>query len=157
MEDNTPTSSASRVRAARVENTFPTPLRGITPEPSLRINGRSSPAPTKLLRIQRAQSTPPELTNYNPFRRTSHDNKGYLPDTSSLEQSWLLSSKQLVEYHDSQFPDPRHPFTTKDRARERFVRDSVIVVEVKLNHCVRFPPRIHLKLTQNSSTESTIS
>jgi hypothetical protein len=134
MDDHTPTSTASHVRASQVENAFPTPPRGVTPDASFRINGRSSPAPAKLLNMQRAQSTPPELTNNHAFRHVSHSSD--LPDAASLEQSWSRAhlSKKKSQYYSDAFAY-REP---QNSARERVVRDSMIIAEVKLNCCVSF-------------------
>jgi hypothetical protein len=134
MDEHTPTSTASHVRASQVENAFPTPPRGVTPDASFRINGRSSPAPAKLLNMQRARSTPPELTNDNAFRHVSYGTSSDLPDAASLEQSWSRAhlSKKRSQYYSDAFAY-REP---QNSARERVVRDSMIIAEVKLNCCV---------------------
>lgn len=134
MNSTTPASSTSRVRAATVEDAFPTPPRGLTPDASFRIHGRISPAPGKFLSIVRAQSTPPEMTNDAKFRHISRGTTGDLPDSSGLEQSWskLHLSKKRSQYYSDAFAY-REPHNS---ARERVTRDSMIVVEVKLSCCV---------------------
>lgn len=131
MTDPTPPSTASRVRAAQVENAFPTPPRGQTPDLSFRINGRMSPGPSKFLNMHRAQSTPPDLVDRHPSR----EKPAQLPPASELEQSWSQSqlSKKRSQYYSDAFAY-REPNNT---AKDRVVRDSVIIADVKLNCCVR--------------------
>ncbi|ETN46462.1 uncharacterized protein HMPREF1541_00647 [Cyphellophora europaea CBS 101466] len=134
MNDETPPSSASRVRAGQLENAFPTPPREKTPDPSTRLNGRLSPAPGRMLNLQRAQSTPPELSNETQLHRISRAPMGDLPDALSLEESWsrLHLSKKRSQYYSDAFAY-REPSNT---AKERVVRDSTILAEVKLNCCL---------------------
>lgn len=134
MADEPSASSGSQVKAAPVENAFPTPPRGQTPEAQFRINGRHSPAPGKFLNMQRAQSTPPELTNDAKYHRFSRGTAGDLPDSSGLEQTWsrMNLSKKRSQYYSDAFAY-REP---NNSARERVVRDSMIIAEVKLNCCV---------------------
>jgi hypothetical protein len=138
MTDTTPPSSASRVRAAQVENAFPTPPRGQTPDTSFRINGRMSPAPFKLLNTRRAQSTPPDHIDKSVLRNPSRDNPSTLPTASDLEQSWSRSqlSKKRSQYYSDAFAY-REPYNS---AKERVIRDSMILADVKLNCCVRALP-----------------
>jgi Macrophage migration inhibitory factor (MIF) len=127
--ENTP-SSATCVKASQVENAFPTPPRGVTPDPNFRINGRLSPGPRKFMSVQeRAQSTPPELTNDRRFRSLT---KG--TGSESLEQSWSRRalSKKKSQYYEEAFAC-REPYHT---AKDRVVKDSVILADVKLNCCV---------------------
>lgn len=78
--------------------------------------------------MQRAQSTPPELTNDSKLAQCG------IGDASNLEQSWsqLRLSKQRSQYYSDAFAY-RVPRST---AKERVVRDSMILGEVKLNCCV---------------------
>jgi hypothetical protein len=134
MSEHTAPSSASHVNASHVENAFPTPPRAATPDPLLRVNGRLSPAPGKLLNMGRAQSTPPELPNDRHLRHISRGTTGDTVESSSLSQSWsrLHLSKKRSQYYCDSFA-VREPLNT---ARERVIRDSMIVAEIKLNFCV---------------------
>ncbi|EXJ61736.1 hypothetical protein A1O7_02165 [Cladophialophora yegresii CBS 114405] len=127
-------SSTSRINGTAVENAFPTPPTGDTaPENASRLNGRISPAPRKLLPLQRAQSTPPELSHSTQFGVLTKGSQG-LSDLASLEHSWskLGLSKKKSQYYDNAFAY-REPNNT---AKERVAKDSVILAEVKLNCCV---------------------
>ena len=143
MNERTPTSSRRDVGGPDVEHAFPTPPRGPTPEPSLRINGRLSPGPTKLLNMQRAQSTPPELTNDATFRNGFRGANIDLPAASTLEQTWsrMNLSKKRSQYYSDAFAYRE----SLNSARERVTRDSIIIAEVKLNCCVR-----NIRISQSS-------
>ena len=86
------------------------------------------------MNLQRAQSTPPELTNDSRFRSLTRGTGGDLPDTSGFEQSWSRRelSKKKSQYYSEAFAY-REPSNT---AKERVVKDSVILAEVKMNCCV---------------------
>lgn len=78
--------------------------------------------------MQRAQSTPPELTNNAKLAPRG------IPDTGNTEQTW--SQRQLSKKRSQYYSDAfayREPHNT---AKERVVRDSMILAEVKLNCCV---------------------
>ena len=127
-------SSTSRINGTAIENAFPTPpAGGPAPGNDFQIKGRMSPAPHKFL-LQRAQSTPPELTHSNQFGILTRASQG-LSDAATLEHSWsrLRLSKKRSQYYEDAF-SYREPNNT---AKERIAKDSVILVEVKLNCCVR--------------------
>ena len=128
MTDPTPPSSASRVRPAQVEDAFPTPPRGKIPDPAFCVNGRLSSAPDKFLNMQRAQSTPPELTNDPQLANRR------IPGASSAEQSW--SQRQLSKRRSQYYSDAFSYREPHNNAKERVVRDSIILAEVNLNCCV---------------------
>jgi hypothetical protein len=134
LDHPTPPSSASRIKTSEVENAFPTPPKREPPASSLRLNGRVSPAPGRFMSLQRAQSTPPQLTDDSRFRNATHKTDGDLPDVHNLEQSWsrLHLSKKRSQYYGDAFAY-REPNNT---AKDRVVRDSVILIQVKLNCCV---------------------
>lgn len=134
LDHPTPPSSASRIKASQVENAFPTPPRPDDSDSSSRINGRLSPAPGKFMNLQRAQSTPPNLTDDSCFRSLTRGTVGDLPDARNLEQTWsrLHLSKKKSQYYNDAFAYRE----TNNSARERVARDSVILAEVKLNFCV---------------------
>ena len=130
----TPPSSASRIKYFHVGNTLPASPRGLVSDDPIAANGHISPAPGKFMSVGRAQSTPPQLTTDSRFRSLSRGTVGDLPDASSLERSWsrLHLSKKRSQYYSDTFAvrEPNNP------AKERVVRDSVVVAEVKLNCCV---------------------
>lgn len=134
LDHPTPPSSASRVRESQVENAFPTPPRPNDSDSSLPANGRASPGPRKFMNFQRAQSTPPDLTDSSRIRSLTRGTDGALPDIHNLEQSWsrLHLSKKKSQYYSDVFAY-REP---NNSARDRVVRDSVILADVKLNCCV---------------------
>ena len=142
LDHPTPLSSASRVKASPVENAFPTPPKPAESSASTfpLINGRTSPAPGKFMNVQRAQSTPPQFTDDSRFRSLTRGTVGDLPDAQSLEQTWSRRhlSKKRSQYYSEAFAY-REPSNT---AKDRVVRDSVILAEVKLNCCVSRSNRV---------------
>ena len=127
-------SSTSRINGTAIENAFPTPPHfGAARLNDFHFKGRMSPAPHKFL-LQRAQSTPPELTHSNQFGILTKSSQG-LSDVATLEHSWnrLRLSKKRSQYYDDAFAY-REPNNT---AKERVTKDSVILAEAKLNCCVR--------------------
>lgn len=132
-------SSTSRINGTAIENAFPTPPTAETmPEHAFRLKSRTSPAPPRFQSIQRAQSTPPELTHSNQFGILTKGAQG-LSEVAKLENSWsrLRLSKKRSQYYDDAFAY-REP---NNSARERVAKDSVILVEVKLNCCVGLDPK----------------
>lgn len=132
--DSTP-SSTSHINATPVENAFPTPPNGeISRYATYRLKGRISPAPKRLLNVQRAQSTPPEITRAYQLGTLTRTTDGQLSDVTSLENSWqrLHISKKRSQYYSDAFAY-REPNNT---ARERVTKDFVIVAEVRMNCCV---------------------
>ncbi|RMZ75159.1 hypothetical protein DV737_g5427, partial [Chaetothyriales sp. CBS 132003] len=127
-------STASHVKGSQVENAFPTPTRGATPEVPFRINQRSSPAAHKFMTFPRAQSTPPELTNHSRFRELARGSGGDMPEEVGPEPCWSrreLSRKKSQFYTEAfAYREPSHT------AKERVAKDSVILAEVKLNCCL---------------------
>ncbi|KAJ9605968.1 hypothetical protein H2200_009817 [Cladophialophora chaetospira] len=127
-------SSSSRINGTAIENAFPTPpTRTTVPETAFHLKGRMSPGPRRLLPLQRAQSTPPELTQSNQFGILTKGSRG-LSDVNSLEHSWsrLGLSKKRSQYYDNAFAYRE----ANNTAKERVAKDSVILAEVKLNCCV---------------------
>lgn len=125
-------SSTSRINATAIENAFPTPPTGESAEDaSFRIKGRISPAPSKFLTQQRAQSTPPEITHSHQFGILTKGSSGQLSDVASLETSWrrLRLSKKKSQYYEDAFAS-REP---NNSAKDRVAKDSVILAEIKLN------------------------
>ncbi|OCT49744.1 Macrophage migration inhibitory factor family protein [Cladophialophora carrionii] len=138
-------SSTSRINGKAIENAFPTPPTGDTaPDNAFRLKGRISPAPQRFLPLQRAQSTPPELTHSNQLGVLTKGSQG-LSDLESLEHSWskLGLSKKKSQYYDNAFAY-REPNNT---AKERVAKDSVILAEVKLNCCVEFEKEFLIDLS----------
>jgi hypothetical protein len=120
-----------------VENAFPTPPNPATFGDSiLRLKGRVSPAPKRFSEMNRAQSTPPEITHAHHFGLLGRKTDGQLSDVASLENSWrkLHVSKKRSQYYDGAFAY-REP---NNIARERVAKDSVILADFKLNCCVRY-------------------
>ena len=127
----TPKSSArAPSRHGDVEALFPTPPTDVFPSPSIRVRGRSSPAPKKLLELKRAVSTPPEFTHENRSLSSSRPTED-LPSASSLAQSWNRQqlSKKRSQYYDGAFAYREVAHTAKDRV----ARDALVLAEVKLN------------------------
>ncbi|EHY57209.1 hypothetical protein HRR83_002702 [Exophiala dermatitidis] len=127
-------SSRSRINATTIENAFPTPPTGENPDTLFRIKGRMSPAPRRMIRLQRAQSTPPELTHSNQFGILTKSAEGQLSDVASLERSWhkLHLSKKKSQYYSEAFAYR----ASTNSAKDRVAKDSVILVEIKLNCCL---------------------
>ncbi|KIW40313.1 uncharacterized protein PV06_07520 [Exophiala oligosperma] len=123
-----------------VENVFPTPPAG-QPESDgvFRLKGTLSPPPRRLLPRERAQSTPPEITRSNQFGILTKSTDGRFLEVGSLESSRQKShlSRKKSQYFEGAFAY-REPNNT---ARERIVKDSVILAEIKLNYCAS-PPEI---------------
>jgi hypothetical protein len=99
--------------------------------PSMRIKGRTSPAPNKLLEMVRAASTPPEIGFPQQRKTSSRDSAHGLTSATSLEQSWNRRelSKKKSQYYDEAFAHREPSHTAKDRIS----RDSVVTAAVKLN------------------------
>ena len=148
LDHPTPPSSASRVKSSHAEDAFPTPPRRETLNGSMHINGRPSPAPGNFMNLERAQSTPPQLTDNSRFRSLTRGTVGDLPDADNLEKSWskLHLSKKRSQYYSDAFAY-REPNNT---AKDRVARDSVVLAEVKLNFCVSHS--IKLRLASDIST-----
>ncbi|KIV95940.1 hypothetical protein PV10_03531 [Exophiala mesophila] len=125
-------SSTSRIHATPVENAFPTPPTGETnPNATYRLKGRLSPAPQRLLNVQRAQSTPPEITHAYQFGTLTKTTDSQLSDVATLENSWqrLNTSKKRSQYYSDAFAYRE----INNTARERVTKDFVIVAEIKTN------------------------
>lgn len=152
LDHPTPPSSTSRVKRNQVEDAFPTPPRCQPSDTSFRVNGRASPATAELMALQRAQSTPPGLTKDSQFRSLTRGSVGDLPPTRDLEQSWsrFHLSKKRSQYYSDAFAY-REPSNT---AKERVVRDSIILVEVKLSCCVRSQKDAEAAKLMNTQVES---
>ncbi|KIW30961.1 uncharacterized protein PV07_02648 [Cladophialophora immunda] len=128
-------SSTSRINATAIENAFPTPPTGENvPENAFHLKGRMSPAPHKFPLMQRAQSTPPDLTRPSQFAIGAKSSQGQPSDVASLEQSWsrLRLSKKRSQYYDDAFAYRE----SNNTAKERVAKDWVILAEIKLNCCL---------------------
>ncbi|OQV11076.1 hypothetical protein CLAIMM_14976 [Cladophialophora immunda] len=128
-------SSTSRINATAIENAFPTPPTGENvPENAFHLKGRMSPAPHKFPLMQRAQSTPPDLTRPSQFAIGAKSSQGQPSDVASLEQSWsrLRLSKKRSQYYDDVFAYRE----SNNTAKERVAKDWVILAEIKLNCCL---------------------
>jgi hypothetical protein len=124
-------SSTSRINGAAVENAFPTPPTIDTARlDDFHLQGRMSPAPRKLISMQRAQSTPPELTQSNHFGILTKTSRG-LADLTTLEENWnrIRLSKKKSQYYEDAFAY-REP---NNSAKERVAKDSIVLAEIKLN------------------------
>ncbi|KIW11725.1 hypothetical protein PV08_11027 [Exophiala spinifera] len=129
---STPASS-NQINAMTVENVFPTPPTGQPDAGTLfRLKRTLSPPPKRLLPRERAQSTPPETTRSNQFGILTKGTDGQWPDMASLESSWqrLHLSKKKSQYFEGAFAY-REPNNT---AKERILKDSVVLAEIRLNY-----------------------
>ncbi|KAK5544562.1 hypothetical protein LTR23_004326 [Exophiala sp. CCFEE 6169] len=118
-----------------IENVFPTPPTVENASDTIfRLRGTLSPPPKRILAQERAQSTPPEITHCNQFGILTKSAEGQLSDVASLESSWqrLHLSKKRSQYYEGAFAH-REPNNT---AKERVVKDSVVLAEIKLNCCL---------------------
>ncbi|KIW84848.1 hypothetical protein Z517_00236 [Fonsecaea pedrosoi CBS 271.37] len=128
-------SSTSRINATAIENAFPTPpTREMASDGAFHPKGLISPVPHKFPLLQRAQSTPPDLTRPTKFAIVSKSSQGQQSDVASLEQSWsrLHLSKKRSQYYDDAFAYRE----SSNTAKERVAKDWVILAEIKLNCCL---------------------
>jgi hypothetical protein len=133
IDHPTPPSSVNRIKNSHVENGFPTPPGPEHSDASFWVDGRVSPAPAKLMNMQRAQSTPPGLTNDSRFRSLTRGTVGDLASIRNSDSSWSRHlSKKRSQYYSDAFAY-REPLNT---AKERVARDSTILAEARLNCCV---------------------
>ena len=134
VSDSAAPSPESRIKAGHFENAFPTPPRGVTPDGSFRIKGIVSPAAARILQTQRAQSTPPELTNDTRFRSLRRGTVSDGADVSGSDQSWSRRdlSRKKSQYYSEAFAYREASGTAKDRV----LKESFIIAEVKMNCCV---------------------
>lgn len=126
------------VKPRPAEDVFPTPPLEHPSTASFRIKGRMSPAPAKLMGLERAASTPPEVTHPGKMSLSSQNTKDELSGATKLKYSW--SRRQQVQKKKSQYfgeafayREPTNP------ARDRVLREAIIVAEVKLNFHVSQP------------------
>ncbi len=92
---------------------------------------RLLPAQNTITESQRAASTPPEITNENYVRSSSKILVRDLPTAPNLATTWGRQqlSKKRGQYYGEVFAY-REPHNT---AKDRVIRDSVIIAEIKLN------------------------
>ncbi|KAI1609391.1 Tautomerase/MIF superfamily [Exophiala viscosa] len=128
-------SSSSHINGVTIENAFPTPPTVENASDTLfRLRGTISPPPKRFMALERAQSTPPEITHANQFGILTRSAGGQLSDVASLESSWqrLNLSRKRSQYYSDAFAY-REPNNT---AKERVAKDAVIQAEIKLNCCL---------------------
>lgn len=106
-----------------ISDIFPTSPRA--------ANNRSLSTQKTIVESQRAASTPPEMTNENYVRTSSMILARDLPTASELATTWdhQQLSKKRSQYYSEIFAY-REPHNT---AKDRVIRDSVIIAEIKLN------------------------
>ena len=120
-------------RSGLIDVPFSTPPADAFPTPTHRIKGRKTLALNEILELQRAASTPPEITSGSRPLLSSRPAED-LPSASGLEQSWACQqlSKKRSQYYDGAFAY-REACNT---ARNRVARDSLVMAEVKINFSV---------------------
>jgi hypothetical protein len=129
-------SSTSRINAMAVENAFSTPPNGGNSTDAIfRLNGALSPAERRVKHVQRAQSTPPEITHAYQYGTLTKSTEGQFSDVACLEHSWqrMHLSKKRSQYYTDAFACRQ----SNNTAKERVAKDSIILAELKMNSCVR--------------------
>ncbi|ERF69065.1 hypothetical protein EPUS_01021 [Endocarpon pusillum Z07020] len=106
-------------------------ISDIFPKSPRAANNRSLSTQKTIVESQRAASTPPEMTNENYVRTSSTILARDLPMASELASPWdhQQLSKKRSQYYGGFFAY-REPHNT---AKDRVIRDSVIIAEIKLN------------------------
>jgi len=128
-------SSTSRINAVDVENAFSTPPHGPdTSDAKYHLNTALSPPGRRLKHVQRAQSTPPEITHTHQYGTLTKSVAGQLSDVACLEHSWqrMHLSKKRSQYYTDAFAYRE----SNNTAKERVAKDSIILAELKMNSCV---------------------
>lgn len=112
-------------------------LSDVFPTPPRTANLESSPAPKRILDRKRDIATPSESTDENHLQKSTRIHAGDLPSASALTTAWDRQqfSKKRSQYYGEVFAY-REPHNT---AKDRVVRDSMIVAEIKLNCKVSDP------------------
>lgn len=132
-------STASRIRPAPVENAFPTPTpprRQASRRSESQRSGRQSPAPSRLFQLGKSSPAPKEHKSVEALRsNVSRGGSNGLSSAGELEKSWQRKelSKRTSQFFDQAFA-VREPYNS---ARDRVTRDSLTVVELRTNCCVR--------------------
>lgn len=106
-------------------------ISDISPKSPRTANNRSSSTQKTIVESQRAASTPPEMTSENYVRTSSTILARDLPTASELANTWDHQhlSKKRSQYYGEIFAY-REPHNA---AKDRVIRDSVIIAEIKLN------------------------
>lgn len=129
-------SSSSHINAMVVENAFSTPPHGeAAKDARFRRYGTLSPAEERLKYVQRAQSTPPEITHAYQYGTLIKSTDAQLSDVARLEHTWqrMHLSKKKSQYYTDAFAHRE----SNNSAKERVAKDSTILAELKMNYCVR--------------------
>ena len=130
----TTTTTTTRTPSREIESST---LQGainmsdVFPTPPKVADVQLSPPPKQIHDFKRAASTPPEITNENYLRTCTKVSTRDLPSVSHLTTAWDRQqlSKKRSQYYGEVFAY-REPRNT---ARDRVTRDSVIVVDIRLN------------------------
>lgn len=138
MDPSTPTPSGKRSSNRTGDNSsieaLLTPPRETRRELSSRVKRRSSPIPRKLSEMQRAASTPPEVTRETVISTQCHGTANELSSITNLERSLERQklSQKRSQYYSEAFGCREPNNTMKDRVH----RDSMVVADVRLNRMV---------------------
>jgi hypothetical protein len=128
-------SSSSHINAVAVESAFSTPPNGENVKATKsRRYGTLSPAEERLRHVQRAQSTPPEITHAYQYGTLTKSIDTQLSDVARLEHTWqrMNLSKKKSQYYTDAFAHRE----SNNSAKERVAKDSIVVAELKMNYCV---------------------
>lgn len=143
QQDNTPNegaitpSTASRVKPAPVENAFPTPpRREISRASESQQSGRQSPATSRLFGRDKSSPGPKEHKSVEALRAIM-SRGGYSSGRSSVAEFDKPTRKEISQRKSQLFDQAFAVRESYYSAKERVTRDSVIVVELKLNCNVR--------------------
>lgn len=131
-----PPSSSSHINAMAIESAFSTPPSGETAkDEKSRRHGTLSPAEERLRHVQRAQSTPPEITHAYQYGTLIKSTDAQLSDVARLEHTWqrMHLSKKKSQYYTDAFAHRE----SNNSAKERVAKDSIVLAELKMNYCVR--------------------
>lgn len=132
---NVTPSTASRIKSAAVENAFPTPpRRDLSRASEPQRNDRQSPAAIRLFGLGKVspalrEHKSAEVLKSQAMRSNVLGSKSY-----ELEKACDRKevSKKNSQYFDQSFAVRESYYS----AKERVTRDSVMVVEIRLNCCV---------------------
>lgn len=151
--DLTP-STASRIKPAPVENAFPTPpRRDENQPPASKSAGWVPPNPERILNFLKP-NLPPQRHKSDAASSVDvekHYSKA-LPVATDVEKEWQKKdlSKKTSAYFEEAFA-VRQPY---NQARQQVLKDSVIVVEIRVNFTVRHYQARSTALTRGSQIMS---
>lgn len=136
-DNNVTPSTASRVKSAPVESVFPTPTpRRVTSKNSM--NDRHSTAfPIPFIFLPKSSPAPRQHKSVEVLGTNARTNSSFMSVTSDLEKQY--SSKEVSKKNSQIFDQAfavREPYHS---AKARVYRDSMIVLELKLNCEVGLP------------------